>query len=244
MVYRHFWNEVPFQHWSILKEHISQRSHRSNKWKEVYRWGKSWVWSHNSRNSVKLFLCPSLAGRLWRPELWLVPGGSACAALTEVAADELLHSSSQLEAINTSCSSFFILPWKKFPKPQLHCLQASPPQQQRNRWHCALRSDEVCFGITGKSQQSFLSKEIPISSQWDAAQRELKTWAKTENGTPSMDTQSWHTGPLPADCRVVALWPKARQLPPSTEIWHTGHVHSFHLCKAWHSQGWRLVLFF
>lgn len=67
--------------------------------------------SSNSCNSAKSLLCPSLSSRWWG-------GDKNCCfymrALTKVAADQHLHYSPQLEATNTSCSSFLLLPCKNF----------------------------------------------------------------------------------------------------------------------------------
>lgn len=120
-----------------FKEHVPQRRHiwtgncglstveaiGQTTGKEIYRCGKSWVWSHNSWSSF--------SAHPWEAD----HGDQNCgfylgAALREVAADELLHSSSQLEAINTSCSSFFILAWKNFLSHSSVACRAALPSRR------------------------------------------------------------------------------------------------------------------
>lgn len=145
---------------------------------------------------LKLLLCPSLAGRSWRPELLLY---LCLAALKEVTADELfLHPSSQLEAINTFCSSFFILPWKNFIiHSSIACRTALPSSRGTDdtaHW-------EVMKAVL-ESRENTAIFPVQRNSHQQAVRRcseGAERWANTENGTHGHT--EWNPASLPADCR-------------------------------------------
>lgn len=178
---------------------------------------------------LKLLLCPSLAGRLWRPELLLY---LCLAALKEVTADELfLHSSSQLEAINTSCSSFFVLPWKNFIIHSFTACRTALPSSRGTddtvHWEVMKavlesRENTAIFPVQRNSHQQ-PARHCSEGVKDELTQRMAHMDTQSETQLPSQQTAGWH----------------CHQRPPCRGIWQTGHLY-----KAWLSQGCMLVLFF